>query len=290
MKIQTLEDGEDTEGREKPQDTAKDSAKDTAELDTVDGPSRKNGDGTGEGGREESTERRKRFGFEDVAVVMATYNEEEAVESVITDVLEATQGEARVVCVDGSSDSTPDIARAMGAEVVRQEPQGYGVAVKEAVLTPERDVVVTTDCDDTYPMEEIPRFLDLINQGHDVVSGDRITGGTPDMPTLNYLGNKIFAGTASVLLEKSFSDVTTGMRAYRRTVLQEIKWTENTGLSAELLLRPSARGYEVREEKIPYSERKGETKLDPIQGGGEIAYSVLKVAAEERFRRIRRRL
>jgi hypothetical protein len=73
------------------------------------------------------------------------------------------------------------------------------------------------------------------------------------------------------------------MRAYRREVIETIEWTENTGLSAELLMRPVMRGYDVREVQIPYRERTGETKLDPFRGGAEIAGSILRVGARERF-------
>ena len=96
------------------------------------------------------------YGFEDLSVVMGTYNEEEAIEAVLTDIVEVTDGEAEVVCVDSSSDRTPEIAREHGARVIEQEPQGYGVAVRAALLAAERPVVVTTDCDDTYPMEQLP--------------------------------------------------------------------------------------------------------------------------------------
>jgi hypothetical protein len=74
------------------------------------------------------------------------------------------------------------------------------------------------------------------------------------------------------------------MRAYRREVVESIEWTENTGLSAELLIRPLMRGQEVRELPIVYRERAGETKLDPIEGGAAIAKSIVTVCLEERFR------
>ncbi|WP_233739819.1 dolichyl-phosphate hexose transferase [Halovenus carboxidivorans] len=215
---------------------------------------------------------------------MGTYNEEEAIETVLTDIEEVTDGKAEVVCVDGSSDRTPEIAREHGATVIEQEPQGYGVAVREAILTPDRPIVVTTDCDDTYPMEQLPEFLDLINEGYDVVSGDRLYHGAEAMPAFNRLGNHLFALGASVLMGTRVHDTTTGMRAYRRELVEEIEWTENTGLSAELLIRPVMRGYDVREHPINYAERKGETKLDPIEGGAAIAKSIVKVALEERFR------
>jgi glycosyltransferase involved in cell wall biosynthesis len=223
------------------------------------------------------------YTFDDLAVVMGTYNEEEAIGKVLSDIDEITDGKAEVVCVDGSSDRTPEIAREHGATVVRQQPQGYGVAVREAVLTPNRPVVVTTDCDDTYPMEQLPEFLDEINDGADVVSGDRLYHGAAAMPAFNRFGNATFAAIASVLMATRVHDTTTGMRAYRRELLHDIEWTENTGLSAELLIRPVMRDYDVKEVPIAYRERAGETKLDPIQGGAEIAKSIVKVCLEERF-------
>jgi glycosyltransferase involved in cell wall biosynthesis len=224
------------------------------------------------------------YTFEDLSVVMGTYNEEEAIGTVLSDIEDVTDGKAEVVCVDGSSDRTPEIAREHGATVIEQAPQGYGVAVREAILAPDRPIVVTTDCDDTYPMEQLPEFLDLINEGYDVVSGDRLYHGAEAMPAFNRLGNQLFALGASVLMGERVHDTTTGMRAYRREVVESIEWTENTGLSAELLMRPLMRGYDVREQPIAYAERKGETKLDPIQGGAEIAKSIITVGLEERFR------
>jgi len=224
------------------------------------------------------------YTFDDVSVVMGTYNEEAAIATVLADINAVTDGRAEVVCVDGSSDRTPEIAREHGARVVEQEPQGYGVAVREAILAPERPVVVTTDCDDTYPMEALPAFLEAINAGADVVSGDRLYHGAETMPAFNRLGNHAFAAVASLLMGERVHDTTTGMRAYRRDVVESIEWTENTGLSAELLIRPLMRGYDVRERPIAYAERLGETKLDPIEGGAAIAKSILQVCLEERFR------
>jgi glycosyltransferase involved in cell wall biosynthesis len=215
---------------------------------------------------------------------MGTYNEEAAIATVLEDIDRVTDGQAEVVCVDGSDDRTPEIAREHGARVIEQEPQGYGVAVRAAILAPDQPVVVTTDCDDTYPMESLPEFLALINDGADVVSGDRISRGADAMPTLNRQGNRAFALLASVLMGQRVHDTTTGMRAYRREVVESIAWTENTGLSAELLIRPLMRGYDVREVPIEYDERKGETKLDPFAGGAAIGKSILRVGFEERLR------
>jgi glycosyltransferase involved in cell wall biosynthesis len=222
------------------------------------------------------------YGLNDVSVVMGAYNEREAIGPVLDDIDDATDGQAEVVVVDSSTDGTAAVAREHGATVVEQPPQGYGVAVREALLSATNPVRITTDCDGTYPLDRIPDFLALINDGYDVVSGDRLYHGARTMPTLNRFGNHAFAGLASLLMAERVHDVTTGMRAYRGDLIEEVQWTENTGLSAELLLRPVMRGYRVREEPIEYDERLGETKLDPFTGGAEIAKSVVKVCLEER--------
>ncbi|WP_281195783.1 dolichyl-phosphate hexose transferase [Halorubrum sp. F4] len=255
---------------------AVDDGEETTDADVE--AARTDGSTTGTGSAEPYT-------FDDLSVVMGTYNEEEAIGTVLEDVDRVTDGRAEVVCVDGSSDRTPEIAREHGARVIEQEPQGYGVAVREAILAPDRPVVVTTDCDDTYPMEALPEFLAGINDGADVVSGDRLYHGADAMPAFNRLGNHAFAALASLLMGERVHDTTTGMRAYRREIVEEIGWTENTGLSAELLIRPLMRGHDVRERPIAYAERLGETKLDPIGGGAAIAKSIVTVCLEERLRR-----
>lgn len=223
------------------------------------------------------------YSFDDLSVVMGTYNEAAAISTVLDDIEAVTDGRAAVICVDSSQDETPNIARDRGATVIEQEPQGYGVAVHRALVAADRPVVVTTDCDDTYPMERLPDFLDGINRGYDVVSGDRLYWGAAAMPPFNRFGNQLFALLASVLCGHRVRDTTTGMRAYRRDVIETIDWTENTGLSAELLLRPLARGYDVLELPIEYRERAGETTLDPVRGGLAIAWSIVRVCLQERF-------
>ena len=214
--------------------------------------------------------------FYDVSVVMGSRNEEGAISKVIKGIQTATRDQAEIVVVDGSLDRTPDIAESLGAKVIRQKPQGYGVAVKAALMSASRDIIITVDCDDTYPTEQIPEFVRLIREGYDVVSGSRIARDTTNMRSLNKLGNKLFADITSLLYGISVTDVTTGMRAYRKEVIHSINWTENVGLSAELLFRPALRGFKIIEIPIDYRPRIGETKLNPLTGGLGIFKSIIK--------------
>lgn len=216
--------------------------------------------------------------YSNVSIVMATRNEEDAIRKVIEDIKSATCGQAEIIVVDGSKDRTPDIAEELGAKVIRQEPKGYGIAVKLALMSATRDIIITTDCDNTYPMEDIPKFVQLIEEGYDIVSGSRLAKTVDKMPLFNRFGNWLFATITSVLYNVKVTDVTTGMRAYRRDVIHRIDWTENVGLSAELLFRPALRKYKIIEIPIDYRERLGETKLNPITGGIGIFKSILKYA------------
>src|SRR3954462_6210815 len=82
---------------------------------------------------------------------------------------------AEVLLVDSSTDRTAEVAESLGARVIKQFPPiGYGPAMDTALRSGKGDVVVTLDCDDTYPTEEIPRLRDMVLvDGWDVVDGNR---------------------------------------------------------------------------------------------------------------------
>src|SRR3990167_10990422 len=90
-----------------------------------------------------------------VSVVMITLNEEGAIEKVVKDIRRVLP-EAEILVVDSSKDRTPEIAQQLGCVVVRQfPPQGYGKAMDKALTSASRQVVLTLDCDDTYPVDSM---------------------------------------------------------------------------------------------------------------------------------------
>ena len=97
-----------------------------------------------------------------LTVSMITMNEEGAVAKVIRDI-QRVAPDAEVLLVDSSKDRTAEIAQELGARVIKQfPPQGYGPAMDRAVREASGDVVITLDCDDTYPVEAIPELMRLI--------------------------------------------------------------------------------------------------------------------------------
>lgn len=213
-----------------------------------------------------------------LSVVTITLNEERAIGKVISDVQAATGGNCEIVVVDSSTDRTPEIAESMGAKVVRQEPRGYGIAMRTALLAGSGDVIISTDCDDTYPMEMIPEFMKGIEEGYDIVSGSRLKGHLKPahMPVPNWLANWLFAQMSATLYGFPATDVTTGMRAYRREVLHSIDWETNYALPAELVIRPALAGCKIKEIAIPYRERVGVVTLNKWRSGKAFIRGILK--------------
>jgi glycosyltransferase involved in cell wall biosynthesis len=200
-----------------------------------------------------------------ISVAMITMNEEKAVARVIEDICDALHGrEYEIVIVDSSRDATPSIAAGQGARVIRQfPPKGYGRAMGRVLRESHGDVVVTLDCDGTYPASEIPRLADMVLSGQcDLVNASRLERRPEAMPLANYFANRLFAVAGWLLVGVKSTDVHSGMRAYSRRVIQEVEFDPNgPALPVDLMLKPVLEGFHLREVFIPYGERIGDTTL-----------------------------
>ncbi len=200
-----------------------------------------------------------------ISVAMISMNEEKAVARVIEDIRAALGGrEHEIVIVDSSRDATPDIAERMGARVLRQfPPQGYGRAMARVLKESRGDVVVTMDCDGTYPAGQISCIADMVLKGEcDLVNASRLERRPTAMPWANYFANWLFALAGRVLVGVRSTDLHSGMRAYSREVIERVEVDPHgPALPVELLLKPVLMGFRVREIFIPYGQRIGETTL-----------------------------
>jgi glycosyltransferase involved in cell wall biosynthesis len=202
-----------------------------------------------------------------ITVAMITRNEEKAVAKVVRDV-QATVPGAEILIVDSSSDQTPQIAEMLGARVIRQlPPRGYGPAMDKALRSSHREVVVTLDCDDTYPVEFIePMARMVLEEGWDLVDGSRLAGKPEAMPWINFLANWGFAALASLILFRRIRDLHSGMRAYRNSLIASLAYqADGPALPVELLLRPIREGRRVKIINIPYRHRIGDSTMRPLE-------------------------
>jgi len=201
-----------------------------------------------------------------LTVAMITRNEEGAVGKVVSDIKAAVPG-AEILVVDSSKDRTAEIAESLGARVIRQfPPQGYGPAMDRALRSGGGEVVVTLDCDDTYPVKFIePMARMVLEDGFDLVDGCRLGGKPAAMPWINYLANWGFGAIASILFFRRIPDLHSGMRAYRKSMIDALQYrAKGAALPVELLLRPISQGRRVKIINIPYRVRIGETTMQPL--------------------------
>ncbi|HKO01895.1 MAG TPA: glycosyltransferase family 2 protein [Thermoanaerobaculia bacterium] len=197
-----------------------------------------------------------------VTVSMITLNEERAVAKVVEDIRRVVP-DAEIFLVDSSRDRTAEIAEQLGCRVFKQfPPKGYGPAMDRAVRDASGDVVVTLDCDDTYPVDTIPRLVAMIQDGWDLVNTTRVANRPKAMPLANFVANRAFALSARLLHGIKTTDVHSGMRAYRKSMIDAVQWNANgPALPVDMLVVPYRMGYRVTEVPIEYRERIGETTL-----------------------------
>jgi glycosyltransferase involved in cell wall biosynthesis len=197
-----------------------------------------------------------------VTVSMITLNEEAAVAKVVGDIRRVVPG-AEIFVVDSSRDRTAEVAESLGCRVFKQfPPKGYGPAMDRAVRDARGDIVITLDCDDTYPVDAIPKLIALIDEGWDLVNATRLATRPKAMPLANYVANRVFAWTAGLLHGIRTTDVHSGMRAYRKSMVDAMQWDPNgPALPVDMLILPYRRGFRVTEIPIEYRERIGATTL-----------------------------
>jgi hypothetical protein len=124
------------------------------------------------------------------------------------------------------------------------------------------DVIVTMDCDSTYPADRIGELHRRIEAGADLVNASRTHQRPGAMPLANYAANRTFAAVASAVHRFPTTDVHSGMRAYRTSMLRGT-YVEERGLAlpVELLIVPARHGYRTEDVNIDYFERIGSTTL-----------------------------
>lgn len=198
-----------------------------------------------------------------LTVSMITMNEEGAIAKVVRDI-RAVAPDAEILVVDSSKDRTAEIAQELSCRVLKQfPPQGYGPAMDRAVREASGDVVITLDCDDTYPVEAIPELVRLVEEeGYDLVNTTRTWRRPKAMPFANFLANRFFALGARVMHGLKTTDVHSGMRAYRKSMIDAVQWVaKGAALPVDMYVIPYRRGFRVTEIPIDYRERIGTTTL-----------------------------
>jgi glycosyltransferase involved in cell wall biosynthesis len=226
-----------------------------------------------------------------VVVGIPAFNEEATIAKVITSAQK--HADVVVVCDDGSSDMTREIAEKLGAVVVCHEHNlGYGAALQslfEKARELNADVLVTLDSDGQHDASEIPLFVKPIEDGiAEVVYGSRFLdkNGPSDMPLYRKMGIKVITKLANGSGKQNVSDAQSGFRAYSREALERLTFKEN-GMSASLELLRAVEKNKLKVCEVPisckYNMHGIETSTEnPLAHGIGLLMSIVKPIVQDK--------
>ncbi|MFN8224452.1 MAG: glycosyltransferase family 2 protein [Gaiellales bacterium] len=216
-----------------------------------------------------------------VSVVIPCLDEAETITECVESsraVLEENGLTGEVIVVDnGSSDGSGDLARAAGAVVIDEPRKGYGSAYLAGLAAARGDYIIMVDADLTYDFREIPRFVEQLDNGAEVVLGNRMQGLQPgSMSVLSRIGNPILSGFLNALHRTNIGDAHCGMRAMRRSVVPVLDMrTVGMEFASEMVIRATREHLDVREIPIELHPRVGTSKLSPFRDGWRHLHLIL---------------
>jgi glycosyltransferase involved in cell wall biosynthesis len=210
----------------------------------------------------------------EVSVVIPCLNEAASIEACVRAARAAlADGSYRgeVVVVDnGSTDGSGDLAAAAGARVVHEPRRGYGNAYLAGLAAARGEYIVMLDADLTYDAAELPRFVEALEDGGEIVLGNRMEQIHPGaMPWLHRrVGNPVLTGLLNSFFGTEVKDAHCGMRALRREVLPRLDLrTSGMELASEMVIRAAKLDLDIRQFPIEYRPRHGESKLSTWTDG-----------------------
>src|SRR4051795_5345635 len=188
-----------------------------------------------------------------VSVVIPCLNEEENIVECVTRARRALDehglsGEV-IVADNASDDRSAELAREAGATVVVEPRRGYGSAYQAGFAVARGDYIVMIDADLTYDFDEIPRFVEELDRGAQLVMGNRMQNIQPGaMSFVSRIGNPILSGFLNLLYRTPIGDAHCGMRAVRRDVLPTLE-LRSTGMefASEMVIRAVRAKLEIHE-------------------------------------------
>jgi len=224
-----------------------------------------------------------------ISIIIPALNEEEGIEGVIRAIpkeeLCSMGFDVQILVVDGNSqDRTRELATKAGAEVIIEPRRGYGRAYKIGFAYATGDIIATADADLTYPVEDIPEFVRVLqDENLDFITTNRFAYMEKDAMSLrNRIGNSVRNLAARLLFHLNLKDSQSGMWVFRKDILGRLVLkSDKMSFSEELKLETChfAR-CRWREMPIQYKARVGKIKLRGWKDGFQnLLYLVKKRVA-----------
>ena len=192
------------------------------------------------------------------AVLIPCYNEATSIEKVINDFKQQLPDATIYVYDNNSTDNTADIARRAGAVVKHEFRQGKGNVVRSMFRDIDADCYLMVDGDDTYPAENAKEMCQLVEEGADMVIGDRLSSTyfTENKRPFHNDGNRLVRFLINKIFNNNIHDIMTGYRALSHTFVKNFPIiSRNFEIETEMTIHALDKNFLIRELKINYRDR-----------------------------------
>ena len=180
-----------------------------------------------------------------LSIVMPCLNEEETIEKCIVKAftfLKNNNINGEIIIADnGSTDGSQVIAKNLGATVILAEKKGYGNALQKGIESANGKYIIMGDADDSYDFSELSLFVEKLDQGYDLVVGNRFKGGIKKnaMPFLHkYLGNPVLSFLGRLFFNAKIHDFHCGLRGFTKLAFDKMQLS-TTGMefASEMIVK-----------------------------------------------------
>ena len=159
-----------------------------------------------------------------------------------------------VVADNGSTDGSIQIAEEHGARVIRVAERGYGAALRAGIAGARGSFIIMGDADDSYDFTDVPRFVEKLREGNDIVMGNRFRGEIKPgaMPPLHkYFGNPGLTALLNTLFHTHIGDGYCGMRGFTRSLYDRLD-LRSSGMefALEMIIKSGQIGARIAEIPI----------------------------------------
>ena len=216
-----------------------------------------------------------------ITIGIPAYNEEKNIALIITKLKKIT--DSIIVCDDGSSDLTGEIARELGAVVISHpKNMGYGAAIRSLFLKAtelDLDGLITMDADGQHRIEDVNSVFGPINdEVADIVIGSRfLDEKSEEMPNYRKVGIKIITKVTNLSIKEKLTDSQSGFRAYSKKALQKVIPSDvGMGVSTEILIKASNLELKVVEVPIKVHYDADTSTHNPVSHGTSVILSTIK--------------
>jgi len=221
-----------------------------------------------------------------IAIGLPAFNEEKNIASIITQLKKKYT--LIIVCDDGSSDLTSEIAKEMGVIVVRHNTNlGYGAAIRSLFLKANElncDILVTFDSDGQHKISDIENVIKPIqNKEANIVIGSRFLGNVEgNLPTYRKLGIKAITNLVNSNTGNNITDSQSGFRGYDKITLEKIVPSDSgMGVSTEILIKANKQNFKIIEIPITILYKEKISSQQTLSHGTSVILSTMKFISIE---------